>query len=199
MNSLFMDQVCVTGTIGCGKSRVARFLAEYCHLPYIDVDDIARDIMQPGGVGIQALKAYNAALCKDDGSLNRALLREEIFNAPAVRAEVDGLLHPLIQSALVAQLQGLQSRAVIEIPLLYETGWDAFFTNIVVVYAKRQTCLDRIMARDQVSRADAEKAYSNQMDMELKKSLSPYVIDNDGAWEATLEQIRVIASKLTNM
>lgn len=199
MNSIFADQVCVTGTIGCGKSRVAKVLAEHCHLPYIDVDDVARDIMEPGGTGIQALRAYNGALCNDDGSLNRSLLRSEIFNSPVVRAEVDGLLHPLIQSALLKQLQGLGSKAVIEIPLLYETGWDAFFKTIIVVYAKKQTCIARIMERDQVSRADAEKAYGNQMDMELKKSMSPYVIDNDGPWATTIDNIRNIASKLTNM
>lgn len=199
MNNLLTEQICVTGTIGCGKSRVARFLAAHCHLPYIDVDEIAREIMEPGRPGVQALKRYNPKFLCADGSLNRSLLRREIFNCQEVKAAVDALLHPLIQTALMKQVQGLHSKAVIEIPLLYETGWDSLFKTIIVVYARKETCLERIMVRDQVTLEDAEKAYGQQMDMELKKNRTLFVIDNDGEWSVTVKNIEKVASRLAIM
>lgn len=199
MSKLFAGHICVTGTIGCGKSRVAQFLAEHCGLPFVDVDDIARDIMHPGGSGFVAISEYNPSFITADNLLDRSALRLALFNSPEVKADVDALLHPLIHSALLDVLQGFKSRVVIEIPLLYETGWEQLFDVIVVVYASKENCLERIIRRDGVTRIEADAAYKSQIDMELKKKMTPYIVDNNGSWAATIKKIVDVASKLPSV
>ncbi len=192
----FAQHICVTGSIGSGKSRVCRKLSQLLQLTHLDVDQIAREIMAPGGAGLLAIADYAPRFLRSDGSLDRALLRAEIFNSRQVKRDIDALLHPLIYSALATRLDGDSRRYLIEIPLLFEAGWDNLFETIILVSASRETCLQRITARDKVTLADAEKAHAAQMDSSLKKSRSTFVIENNGAWQDVVEQLYDIVEQL---
>ncbi len=194
--SLLKKQLCVTGSIGSGKSRVARFLAELLHYSYVNIDDIARVIMNRGGAGLKAVSDYDPAFINSEGLLDRSLLRTVIFNSPDTRKDIDALLHPIIQSALLERLQGREVNSVIEIPLLFETGWDVLFDIIIVVYADKKTCLDRIVSRDKVTLGEAEKIHDSQMDPMMKKAGAHFVINNDGDWSVTAADIEDMALKL---
>lgn len=185
----FHGHLCITGTIGSGKSSVCRFLSKYLHLPHIDVDALARRLMEPGGEGLDEIGSYNADFLNQDGTLNRPLLRQSIFNNPQIRQDIDCRIHPLIQKLLQDEVENYKSVCIIEIPLLFETGWDIFFDCTIMVWASEETCLRRISKRDDVSSDDARKAYASQMDPELKKTKARFVIENDGNWLETEKQI----------
>lgn len=192
----FAKHICVTGSIGSGKSRVCRELSQLLQLAHLDVDQIAREIMAPSGVGLLAIADYDPRFLRSDGTLDRALLRVEIFNSKQVKRDIDALLHPLIYTALAARLDGDSQRYVIEIPLLFEAGWDSLFETIILVSASRETCLERITARDHATLADAEKAYDSQMDLSMKMAKATFVIENNGAWQDVVEQLYYIVEQL---
>ena len=195
-SSLFAKQICVTGSMGSGKSRVAQFLADYLYLPYIDVDEIARVIMAPDEAGLRLVGEYNPGYLREDGSLNRSLLRNDIFTSAKVKEDIDGLLHPLIYTVLKTRMQIENKRTIIEIPLVFETKWDVLFETIIVVSADKKTCLKRIIERDHVFIHEAERAYDSQMDIAIKKTKATFVIENGGDWQDTIENIREIATKI---
>lgn len=188
----FHGHLCITGTIGSGKSRVCQFLAKHLNLPHVDVDILARRLMELGGSGLHEIGLYNADFLNTDGTLNRHLLRQAIFNNPQIKQDIDCRIHPLIQKLLQEEVKTYKSPCVIEIPLLFETGWDVFFDCTIMVWASEETCLRRIIKRDDVSSDNARKAYASQMDPELKKLKAHFVIENDGNWLETEKQIEKV-------
>lgn len=193
MASPFEKHICVTGSIGSGKSRVCKSLAALLGLPYIDIDSIARDIMSPGGVGFKAVAAYDASFLDSSGRLNRPRLRKAIFNSVKVKKDIDNLLHPLIQTALRHRLLLSDKRHIIEIPLLFETGWHVFFKTIIVVTASKSLCVQRIVTRDHVTPFEAEKAHDSQMDSSITSGRATFVIENDGDWHHVLIGVENVA------
>ena len=188
----------ITGGIGSGKSRVCRFLADLCGWPLLDLDQICRTLLLPEMPGWLALRqALGRDFFTTAGELNRPKLREAIFADAALRQQVDRLLHPLAKQEMAAQAARLNA-LLVEIPLLFEAGWQDSVSRIVVVYADEAVRLRRIMERDQVSEEQARRAIAAQMPLEDKARLADYLVDNSGDWEETCEQLRQVAESVTS-
>jgi len=87
---------------------------------------------------------------------------------------------------------------IADIPLLYETGWDRYFSETVLVYVPEEVQIERLMMRDHLDRAGAVETVSAQMSIEKKRALSKIIIDNSGAMEATVRQAQEVFSHLEN-
>lgn len=191
----------LTGGIGSGKSRVAElFMAHGAQV--IDADQIGRLILEPGEKGWQALQtAFGSRFLEIDQTINRQKLRSAIFSDRALREEVDNLLHPLIREDIIrvcCDNQGqVRQLRLVEVPLLYEAGWQKDFDLVVVVAADKETCLTRIMARDGVNRHEAEQALAAQMNIQEKVARADIVINNGGAWSDTVAQVDELIRELT--
>ena len=85
------------------------------------------------------------------------------------------------------------SRVLVEVPLLYEVGWEYLFDTIVVVYADRETCLHRLMLRDGVERAAADRELQSQLPLSEKVLKADHVIDNSGLLQDTMGQVNHLA------
>jgi dephospho-CoA kinase len=187
----------LTGSIGTGKSRVAELFKAH-GARVIDADQIGRLILEPGKKGWQALQAaFGERFFNSDQTVDRQKLRSAIFTDRTLRTELDKLLHPLIRQEIELACQEEAELTVVEIPLLYETGWQEDFDLVVVVAADDQRCLSRIMARDGVSRPEAKQALAAQMGIKEKVALADHVIDNNGAWSDTVSQVDGLINKLT--
>ncbi|WP_319586380.1 dephospho-CoA kinase [uncultured Desulfobulbus sp.] len=189
----------ITGGIGSGKSCVSRLLASYCLVPLIDVDQCCRhllDINQPGWLALRS--EFEEALFLENGAVDRVALRERIFNNAEIRRQVDALLHPLAREAMREQL-GLQQVPLIlvEIPLLYEAGWQGEVDAVLVVFARRGAQCCRIMRRDGVSRRAAAQAIAAQMSLKEKANRAEYVIDNSWTWASTRAQVVSLGNELS--
>lgn len=197
MNSLLVRQasIAVTGGIATGKSRVAAGLAELSGAGRLDADAVCRELLRPGEAGWQALRQGVApAFFRPDGELDRPLFRERLFADAALRARVDALIHPLARAAMHHQAEawltaGRYRRLVVEVPLLFEAGWQDDYRQVVVVTAAPEICIARLMQRDGVSRQAAEQAMAAQMPLAEKIRLADRAIDNSGDWEATRRRI----------
>ncbi len=189
----------ITGGIGSGKSSVSRLLASYCRTPLIDVDTCCRQLLelkQPGWLAIRAV--FGDTFFLQNGELDRAALRERIFGNADVRRRVDGLLHPLAREAMRREVAFSDSSLMlVEIPLLYEAGWQKDVDAVLVVYARRGAQCCRIMRRDGVSRRRATLAIAAQMNLQEKVKLADFVIDNSGAWSATRGQVIALGNQLS--
>jgi dephospho-CoA kinase len=201
--------VALTGGIGSGKSTVAEMFRAHGAL-VISADQVGRELLEPGALGWQKLsEAFADRLFDGAGRVDRVALRLAIFSDPTLRSRVDGLLHPLIRARiadLVADNSGTSrpnpSRSpsypgiVVEVPLLFEAGWQDDFGCVVVVWNEAEQAITRLMARDQVSRAEAEAALAAQMPLDEKITRADRVIDNRGDLATTALQVAQLIEKL---
>jgi dephospho-CoA kinase len=189
----------ITGGIGSGKSCVSRLLSSYCLVPLVDVDQCCRhllDVDQPGWRALRA--AFGEVFFQHNGEVDRAALRERLFAEAQFRQQVDGLLHPLAREAMHREVQRYRSALIlVEVPLLYEAGWQAEMDAVLVVYARPAVQCCRIMRRDEVSRHKAAKAIAAQMDLARKAELAQYRIDNSGAWTLTRQAVIALGNELS--
>jgi dephospho-CoA kinase len=189
----------ITGGIGSGKSCVSRLLASYCLVPLIDVDQCCRHLLeidQPGWLALHAV--FGEVFFQRNGAIDRAALRQCLFGDASVRRQVDALLHPLARQAMREQID--QQRAplvLVEIPLLYEAGWQEEVDAVLVVSARRGAQCRRIMRRDGVSRRAAAHAIAAQMSLAEKAGLAEYVIDNSGLWTVTRALVVSLGNELS--
>ncbi|MCT2194079.1 dephospho-CoA kinase [Paenibacillus sp. MB22_1] len=184
----------LTGGIATGKSTVSRLLAER-GAAIIDADVIAREIMEPGHPVLAAVsERFGPGVLHPDGTLNRKKLGEIVFSNPEERKALEALTHPAIRAEMKRRMEELEAAdphrlVVADIPLLYESGLDPLYDQIMVVYVPREVQLTRLMLRDGLSKEAAEQRISAQMDIEIKKERADILIDNSGGLEETKRQI----------
>lgn len=192
----------LTGGIACGKSTVSKmFEARGAHI--VDADRIAREVVMPGEPALREVAdAFGGAVIAADGTLDRGRLGSIVFGDAAARRKLESILHPRIRAEMARQMEYWAqadpgSLTIVDIPLLFESGLDKLydFKDIVVVYATRDAQLERLMARDGMSREEAEKRLAAQMPIEEKRALADVVIDNGGSLRDTEAQVdRYVAS-----
>ncbi|MDU9049461.1 MAG: dephospho-CoA kinase [Candidatus Electrothrix sp. Rat3] len=195
----------ITGGIGSGKSRVCAFLAERYNFPLLSLDIICRDLLRPQEAGWQALRdLLPDAYFTRNNELNRQFFRQQLFADAALRSRVDSVLHPLARQEMEQQIASLiagnnagpdaglsgPGPILIEIPLLFEAGWQESVDMILVVYADTTVRLQRIMQRDRVNEEQAKKAVAAQQCLREKAASADHVIDNSGFWEQTCSQVQ---------
>ena len=183
----------VTGGIGSGKSRVARWLAQECAYSLYDADAEVRSLLVPDAAGWQRLHAWlSPDFFGADGFLRKDQLRLAIFNDNALRQAVEVDLHPLVLANLQAKIVQREGPCLVEVPLLYEVGWQDYFDGVLVAYAPDALCCERITHRDRIPVAEAWAAIRIQMPIQEKVARADYRVDNSGAWDDTQRQLEEI-------
>lgn len=186
----------LTGCMGSGKSSVARVLCQDQEIECIDADRVCRGLLEPGEKGWRIIKKKLGENFFDSrGRIDRVFLRKKIFSEEAFRLKLNSLIHPLAWEEIqgtVARSSGKkqEARILIEVPLLYEAGWDSFFRKVIMVYADPETCMIRLMARDQLTREEAHDALATQWPAARKAMLADHVIDNSRTWGETCLQLK---------
>jgi len=193
-----MLRVALTGGIATGKSYVLNRLRD-AGVPVVDADVLARDVVAPGTPGLAAVvKRFGKDILTPEGFLDRARLGQIVFQEEAARRDLESIVHPAVRVAIEDFFRRLPSDtrvAVADIPLLYETGRERQFDKVIVAASEPTTQIDRVMARDGLSRQDAEQRLAAQLPIDEKARRADYVIRTDGSFEQTNEQIaRVLAA-----
>lgn len=189
----------LTGSIATGKSTVVEWFKTK-HVPVIDADQIAREIVEPGKPILMRLKeTFGEAIIQTDGSLDRPLLGQMIFNDDTLRQRLDDLMHPAIVKEMVARrdkyLNQNEPLIILDIPLLFEGGLTDLVDRIMVVYTSESVQLERLMKRNKLSKQEATQRIKTQWSIEKKKALATDVIDNNGSIEETYQQCDALYQK----
>lgn len=189
----------LTGGIGSGKSTVARAFAAL-GAAWVDADDVAREIVAPGEPALEAIiERYGKAVLKQDGTLDRAALRELVFAAPAEREWLERVTHPRVRERLLAHLQRLQATPAAYVllvsPLLFESGQDALVERCLVVDLPEALQRARTLARDNVSLEQVNAILAAQLSREKRLSHGCDVIDNSGNAAFMREQVSALDAR----
>ena len=174
----------LTGNIASGKSEVARIFSDL-GATVIDADELAREVVEPGTPALAAVVArWGDKVLNRDGTLNRAALRAVVFADPAEREALNAIIHPEVKrrrDQLVAEARARGDRVVVSaIPLLYETGLEADFDQVILVDAPDKVRLGRLVHHRGLSAAEAGRMMAAQMPASAKRAKANIVIDNDG-------------------
>jgi len=185
-----MLKVGLTGSIAVGKSFVLKIFSELgCRV--LDADQTAREVVLPGTPGLKAVsEAFGEDILKADGTLNRAKLGTIVFTDELKRLQLNSILHPFIIAAQDKQLREWEQRdrngiAVVDAALMIESGGYSRFDKVIVVHCRPEVQLERLMARDGISREEAGKRIASQMSQEDKKKYADFLIDTSEGFEVT--------------
>jgi dephospho-CoA kinase len=186
----------LTGSIGMGKSTVAARLREH-GIAVIDADAEVHALYRGAAVGpIEAAFPGTTA----DGAVDRARLSAALLARPAGFAELEAIVHPLVLAAERAQLQAAHksgaSFAVLEVPLLFETGGDARVDVTIVVSAPAEIQRARVLARPGMTAEKLEQILARQMPDADKRRRATYVVDTGQPLAGTITEIDAIVTTL---
>lgn len=183
----------VTGGIASGKSTVVSVFAE-AGFPVVDGDVIARQVVEPQSVGLQALvEHFGKEILLPDGNLNRKKLGRIIFSDPQQRGKLDKILDPYIRKEIGRQIEEAKKTAplvIADIPLLYERDYVDQVDQVAVVYVSKELQKERLQLRDQLSEAEAKNRIASQLSLEEKKKKADIVFDNQGSIAQTKAAVK---------
>ena len=182
----------ITGGIASGKSTVTNFLRQK-GFEVVDADALVHQLQKPGGRLFQILvEHFGEKVLLEDGKLNRPLLASLIFSNSEEREwskETQGKIIREELGSLRDKLAQTDEVFFMDIPLLFEQDYASWFDETWLVYVSRDTQLDRLMNRDQLSKESAETRLASQWPLEEKKKFATYILDNNGSREQLLSQV----------
>ena len=175
----FPNAYVITGSIASGKSTVVNLLKER-GFSVIDADLIAHEQLEI--CKCEIIEAFGEQILDETGKIERKKLGAIVFNEPKKLKNLEQILHPKIKAEILSnalQLERLGQVYFVDIPLFFEKKQRyAEFKNVAVIYAPKELLLSRLMSRNALSLEDAKARVELQMDIEQKKKMAKFVIDN---------------------
>lgn len=182
----------LTGGIGCGKTTVSRIFAELGAV-IIDTDEIAHSLTQPGGLAIPEIsRTFGENYIDQNGAMDRARMRELVFNDIDAKNRLEAILHPLIYQTALAAVASHPDAAYIllVVPLLIETRrYLNMVQRILVVDCDEQQQISRIIARNGLSEDTVQRIMQNQTTRQQRLQFADDVILNQNSLEFTRQQV----------
>ena len=189
----------LTGGIASGKSTVRRMLSEQ-NFPVIDTDKLAREVVEPGKPALEELvSTFGAEILKDDKTLDRHRMLEMILTDAGTRRLVENIIHPYVFKRMDQILQQLAASGnnvvIVEMPLLFEAGWQDLFDYVITVVAPEPICTKRLAERKKMSIDMASRWMATQISQEVKARKSDYVVHNN----AGLDELQIKVNNLAKL
>ncbi|MGY1679535.1 dephospho-CoA kinase [Geodermatophilus sp. SYSU D01176] len=185
-----MLRIGLTGGIGSGKSTVAGLLAAR-GARIVDADRIAREVVEPGSPGLEAVvAAFGSGVLGPGGALDRPALAAIVFADPDARRRLDGIVHPLVRARATQLVAAAPPDSVVvqDVPLLVETGQAGAYDLVLVVEADLDTRVRRLVERG-LCEDDARARIAAQATDEQRRAVADVVLDNSGTVEELEAQV----------
>ena len=191
-----MNIIGLTGGIASGKSTVSSFFRQK-GAAVLDADQIARELSEPGGeLHAEYVRHFGAEVLQNDGTLDRRRIGQIVFSDPQQKQWLDTVSHPAIRGELLRKLEQKRNEKqrliLLDIPLLFESGWDKMADKTCLVYVNETIQLQRLMKRNGYTRREAQDRIAAQMPLEEKKKRADYLIDNNGSLTDTIRQAEAL-------
>lgn len=192
----------LTGGIATGKSLVSDYFKSKGY-PVIDSDQVSRQVVEAGSLGLsQVADHFGSHILFENGELDRKKLGQLIFSDSEKRKELNAIMHPLIRSEVLKQLNQLKKEGydliVLDLPLLFESSYEDQVDQVMVVHINKDLQLKRLMKRNDLSQREALQRIHSQMPLEEKMKKSQVLIDNSGTKKETFQQINTWLEKNIN-
>lgn len=175
----------LTGGIACGKSNISNALRS-TGAGVIDADSISRSLTAPGGAALSAIRARFGEGVFDGSILNRKKLSDAVFGKPGELAALNSIMHPLVFLEMERQMREMERAPalVLDVPLLYETGYDRFCDEVWCVWAPQDDQVRRLMQRG-LTKEEAMNRILSQMPAIEKARRADHVLITTGSKEDT--------------
>ena len=188
-----MLKVGLTGSIAVGKSFVVEYFRELgCHV--LDADQTAREVVEPGTVGLKRIVEEFGDVVLKDGSLDRAALGKLVFADETKRRKLNSIVHQLVierQNEWILEKEGEDPNgiAIVDAALMIESGGYKRFDRLIVVWCEPGIQLARLMERNALTREEAGRRIDAQMPQDEKKKFADLLIDTSLGFEDTRRQV----------
>jgi len=187
----------VTGIFASGKGTVCKMFEELGAV-VLDTDIIAREIVEPGSLGLQAIvEKFGDSFLLADGTLKRREFANYVFSNEKRVEELNAITHPLILKIALERSNG-DKIYMINTPLLFEAKFDEKMDKNIVVTVSREVAIQRGMKRDGLSSEEIKARLNFQISLKEKEKLADYIIDNSYTIENTKRQVRELWKILIN-
>jgi len=190
----------LTGGIGSGKSAASQWF-EAQGIAVVDADIVAREVVDIGQPTLQQIQqAFGDWVLLEDGSLNRRVLREHIFQSPEARKMLENITHPAIRTSIIQQLHAAQSPyAILVSPLLFETNQHELTQHTLLIDAAIELQIQRASQRDGQNVEQIQKIIAAQMPREQKCAMADDIVLNDGELEHLYAHLTPLHEKYLKM
>ena len=189
----------LTGSIGMGKSETARMFAEQ-GVPVCESDAIVHRLYEKGGAAVAPVAAAFPDV-RDDGGIDREKLSRHLAANAEGFARLEAIVHPLVRAEQENFLKDARKRnvrlAVLDIPLLFETGRDRDVDRIVVVSAPAEVQRRRVLARPGMDEAKFAAILARQLPDAEKRARADFIVDSDHGFDHARRQVRDIIDALS--
>lgn len=187
----------LTGGIASGKTTVADLFQEHFNIDIVDADVVAREVVAVGSDGLrQIAEHFGEAILLEDGTLNRAKLREQIFSNPEDKTWLNALLHPMIRNKIEEGLTNIRSPyGLLVAPLLIENQMQGMADRVLIVDVPTEVQIERTMNRDNVSEEQVKAILKSQASREQRLAVADDVIKNHTKNQDLLPQITDLHQK----
>ena len=180
-----MLKIGLTGGIGCGKSTAVKRFRDL-GIPIVDADIVAREVVQAGQPALQAIaELFGDAALLTDGSLNRAWLRQTVFNDTERLQQLEAILHPRIREAIVRDMTAAMAAGspyvVVDVPLLFEKHYDTLFDRVLVIDCLPAQQHERVSQRDGSTIELVESIMQRQIPRDERLFRADDIIENVGS------------------
>ncbi|WP_273102672.1 dephospho-CoA kinase [Bulleidia extructa] len=185
-----MKKIGITGTIAAGKSSVAKILKlkgfpvfnadQYAHLAYLPKSKVYEDL----------LKVLGESVLDDFKQIDKQKVAQKIFVNLSLKKEVENLIHPFVKEGLFRFLDGQKKKefVFVEIPLLYQVGWQDLFDYVMIVDASKEEVIKRLLHDRHYSKEESEKRYLLQK-QSLPNDETTIWIQNNSSKEELIDQV----------
>lgn len=188
----------VTGGIGSGKTAVSDILKGEGY-PVLSCDAIYAELTS-GGELVKELEQNFGQVTAADGSLNRRALSERVFGDSAARKKLDSITHPIIMRRLLDSANNQQSDIVFcEVPLLFENGFEALFSGVIVVMRELSARIEAVKARSGLTTDEVMARIATQCDYSSIDLSNFYVVENDGNIGELKKKVKKILQNITKL
>ena len=194
-------KVALTGGIATGKSYVLEQFRKR-GIPCLDADALAHGVTAPGTEATRQIgERFGAAILDAEGAIDRRKLATIVFGDEQARRDLEAIVHPAVYRAIAAGLRAFELTetaplAVVDIPLLYETGHAREFDKVIATVCAPETQRARLEARG-MRETEARQRLAAQMPAEEKAARADFVIRTDGSFAETDTQVQTVFSRLT--
>jgi dephospho-CoA kinase len=186
----------LTGSIGMGKTTTARFFAEE-GVPVLDADAVVHELY--GGEAVAAIETAFPGTSKD-GRIDRAELSRRVVDDPAALNQLEAIVHPLVRAAQARFLADAERSgapvAVLDVPLLFETGGDRRVDAVVVVSAPAEVQRERTLDRAGMTAEKFDALLRKQMPDAEKRHRADFIVDTSKSFDSARAQVRAILASL---
>jgi dephospho-CoA kinase len=191
-----MIPIALTGSIGMGKSTVARMF-ERAGVPVFDADAEVRRLQAQGGALVDAI-ARRFPGCVQGGGVDREALSALVLGKPEELAALEAIVHPAVHQARTRFILGHGDAAALlfDIPLLFETGGEGAFDKVIVVTAPEEIQRERVLSRPGMTAEKLDALLARQLPDEEKRARADFVIDTSGPLDQTERQVEHILACL---